>query len=64
MLLMFNHAFWNDRMLHNIGTGEQSGIKNFEKGYGVDYEILYTEVSGDSVEYRNEISIYVEDYME
>lgn len=42
----------------------KAALKNFEDRYGVDYEILYTEVIGDSVEHRNEINIYVEDYME
>lgn len=42
----------------------KAALKRFEERYGVDYEILYTEVIGDSREHRNEINIFVEDYME
>lgn len=42
----------------------EQAIKKFEEKYGVNYEILYTETIGDSVENRDEIRVYVDSLMD
>lgn len=42
----------------------QLALKKFEEKYGVDYEVIYKEEIGDSVEKRDEIHVYVEGMME
>ena len=42
----------------------EQAIKKFEEKYGVDYEILYTETIGDSIENRDEIRVYVDSLMD
>ena len=42
----------------------EQAIRKFEEKYGVDYEILYTETIGDSVENRDEIRVYVDSLMD
>lgn len=42
----------------------EQAIRKFEEKYGVDYEILYTETIGDSVENRDEIRVFVDSLMD
>ncbi|MGN0341242.1 MAG: hypothetical protein ACI4DO_00450 [Roseburia sp.] len=42
----------------------RQALEKFEEKYGVDYEVLYTEHIGDSVENRDEIHVYVKSLME
>ena len=46
------------------GKANQVALEKFEQKYGVDYEVTYIEQIGDSVENRDEIHVYVEEFME
>ena len=46
------------------GKANQVALEKFEQKYGVDYEVTYIEQIGDSIENRDEIHVYVEEFME
>lgn len=43
---------------------DQKAVEMFKEKYGVDCEVIYTDIIDDSIENRDEVHVYVEEYME
>lgn len=43
---------------------DRQAVEKFKEKYGVDCEVIYTDIIDDSIENRDEIHVYVEEYME